>query len=96
MDIATEVSVMAPYSAAPKKRHFDALFHMFAHLNLHERSTMVFDLECVQHTEVAKPDWLEFHRDSTVEVPPDVPEPRGKPVQITGFVDNDHAREKVT
>ncbi len=96
MDIATEASVMASYSAAPRKGHLDALFHMFAYLNLHERSTMVFDPEHVQHAEVAKPDWSEFYRDTIVEVPPDAPEPRGKPVQITGFVDSDHAGDKVT
>jgi len=96
VDIATEVSIMASYSAAPRKGHLDALFHMFAYLNQHERSTMVFDPEYVQHAEVAKPDWSEFHRDTIVEVPPDAPEPRGKPVQITGFVDSDHAGDKVT
>ena len=57
---------------------------------------MVFDPEHVQHAEVAKPDWSEFYRDTIVEVPPDAPEPRGKPVQITGFVDSDHTGDKVT
>ncbi len=51
---------------------------MFAYLNLHEWSTMVFNLEYVQHTKVAKPDWSRFYRDTTVEVPPDAPKPRGK------------------
>ena len=61
MDIATEASVMATYSAAPRTGHLDASLHMFAYLNMHERSTMVFDLECVQHAEVVKPDWSQFY-----------------------------------
>jgi hypothetical protein len=36
-------------------------------------------------------DWSSFYPDAKEEVPVDMPEPRGKPVQIIGFVDASHA-----
>jgi len=96
IDIATEASIMASYSAAPRTGHFDAVMHMFAYLNQHERSTMVFDPDYVDYKVKPKPDWSEFYRDTIIEHPPDAPTPRGNPVQVTGFVDSDHAGDKVT
>jgi hypothetical protein len=47
-------------------------------------------------TKFAKVDWTDFYPDATEPIPPNAPEPRGKPVQINCFVDADHAGNKVT
>ena len=96
IDICTEVSMMASFCAAPRKGHLDAVMHMFAYLNSHERSRIVFDSSYVPHTDTPDPDWTEFYRDVTEEIPIDMPEPLGKPVQTTCFVDSDHAGDKLS
>lgn len=46
--------------------------------------------------EVEQQDWSEFYPDATEDLPPDMPEPRGKPIRITCFKDSDHAHDVVT
>ena len=96
IDICEEVSVMASYCAAPRRGHLDAVFHLFAYLNTHNRSKVVFDPSYVPHVEAVQPDWGDFYRHAEEAIPPDMPEPLGEPVQITCFVDSDHAGDKVT
>jgi len=40
--------------------------------------------------------WLEAYPHVVEELPPDMPEPKGKPARITCYVDVDHAHDKVT
>ena len=40
--------------------------------------------------------WKEFYPDATEDMPDNMPEPLGKPVKLTVFVDADHAHDKVT
>jgi hypothetical protein len=39
---------------------------------------------------------MDFYTNATEVLPLDMPEPLGEPVQITTFVDNDHAGDTVT
>lgn len=97
IDIATEVSIMAGFSAAPRVGHLNAVFDIFAYLKRHTRSRIVFDPiypNLPQGTE--QPDWTDFYKDVKEQVPLDAPEPLGKPVEMTAFVDSDHAGDKVT
>ena len=96
IDIAAEVSIMAAFAAAPRVGHLNAVFHIFAYLKRHTRSRIVFDSSYVNHPEVEKPDWSDFYKDATEQIPLDAPEPLGKPVEMTAFVDSDHAGDKVT
>ena len=41
-----------------------------------------------------KYDWTSFFGDVEEAIPPDMPEPRGKEVDIQLFVDSDHAGDK--
>ena len=94
-DVA-EVSMLAAYCAAPRTGHLEAVFHMFAYLKSHERSRLVFDPDYVNHIDEPEVDWSGFYHDAKESVPPDMPEPRGKEVEMTMFVDSDHAGDKVT
>ena len=40
--------------------------------------------------------WKDFYGDMVKENPPNIPEPLGKPVTITSFVDADHTSNLVT
>jgi hypothetical protein len=96
IDICAEVSIMASYCAAPRVGHLDAVMHIFAYLSTHKRSRIVFDSSYVPHVEQVKKDWSDFYRDAREEVPQDAPAPLGQPVQMTAFVDSDHAGDKMT
>lgn len=96
INIATEVSMLAAYCAAPRIGHFNAMLHIFAFLKLHPRSRLVFDDSYVpiDHGPVA--DFSEFYPDAREEIPPNAPEARGKVVQVIAFSDSDHAGDLLT
>jgi hypothetical protein len=96
VDICCEVSMMAAYNACPRVGHIEAVMHIFSYLSCHERSRLVFDDAYVDHSVHDRADWSEFYPDAKDVLPPDMPEPRGKPVQITMFVDASHAANVVT
>jgi len=96
IDIAAEVSMMAGFAAAPRIGHLNALFDIFAYLKSHTRSRLVFDPDYPEIPEAEKPDWSDFYHDAKEQIPPDAPEPLGKPVMMVAFVDSDHAGDKVT
>ncbi|GKY96005.1 hypothetical protein MPSEU_000561000 [Mayamaea pseudoterrestris] len=97
IDVATEVSMLASHMASPRKGHLDALFHIWAYLKHHSRSRMVFDsaYKSLQSKD-PPPEWKEFYHDAEERIPVDMPEARGKPVQIICFVDASHGSEKKT
>jgi len=102
VDICTEVSMMAADCAMPRKGHLDAVWHTFACLpaKRHDKSKMVFDSRSatfsVKTNELPRPDWLDFYKDVKEQVPHDAPESRGQAVELTAFVDSDHAWDTVT
>jgi len=96
VDICCEVSMLTAYNACPREGHMEAAMHIFAYLSCHERSNIVFDDSYVDHGLVERADWHEFYPNAKDTLPPDMPEPRGKPVQITMFVDASHAANVVT
>ena len=49
MDVATEVSMLATYSAAPRHGHLAAVLHLFAYLKKNPRSKLVFDPSDMEH-----------------------------------------------
>ena len=93
IDITCAVSMMAAFNAAPRAGHLEAVFHIFAYLQSHARSKNVMD--CHQWDIpvgiFCEEDWSEFYPDAIDEEPPNMPEPRGKYVQVVTFVDADNA-----
>ena len=53
-------------------------------------------MPAIDETRFTKCDWSEFYPDAEEKLPPDMPEPRGKSVVTTCFVDADHAGCKAT
>ena len=96
IDIACEVSILSSFLAAPRMGHIEAILHIYAYLRQHDRSRVVFDSDTVDHGEYVRPDWTDFYPDAREAVPTDAPEPRGKAVQSTCFVDADHASDRVS
>jgi hypothetical protein len=96
IDICCETSMMASHCAMPRQGHLEALFHMFAYLNSHDRSRLVFDDSYLPTFPKQQVDWADFYPDAKEQLPPDMPAPRGKAVEMLCFVDADHAGDKVS
>ena len=96
IDVTAEVSMLAAFLAGPREGHVEAMLHLFAYLNLHDRSRLVLDPSYIEHGEEPTSDWSGFYPEAVEDIPPDMPEPLGKAVQITAFVDSDHAGDLLT
>ena len=57
---------------------------------------MVFDptYPTIEKGDFPEHEWKHFYGDIQEAIPPDMPEPRGKEVDIRMFVDSDHAGDK--
>jgi hypothetical protein len=99
IDIAVETAIMSQYSASPREGHIEAVYHIFAYLAVHPYGKIVFDPtspmldeECFQHDV----DWKQFYGDIIEEEPNDMPNPLGLPVNVSCFVNANHAGNIIT
>lgn len=74
------------------------LYHMFAYLKSHDHSRLVLDPSCpkIDEAHFVKHDWTDFYHGAKEPIPSNAPEPRGKSVVISCFVDANHAGDRVT
>jgi hypothetical protein len=98
IDIALEVSMLSSHLALPRAGHLQAAFHIFGYLSKHYKRSLYF---CPAYSPVTginfvQADWGDFYKEAKEEIPDDIPTPLGKPVEITCFVDADHAANKQT
>jgi Reverse transcriptase (RNA-dependent DNA polymerase) len=98
LDILTEISLLSSYNAAPRRGHMEALLQVFSYLKRHPRASVVFDpgMPDIDHSGFKAYNWADFYGDVEEPLPPNMPEPMGKPVHITCSVDADHAGNLVT
>ena len=84
IDIITEVSVLSLHLALLCKGHLEAIFHLFAYLEKKHNSRIVFDLSypTIDMSTFKECDWKHFYGDAKEAIPPNVPKPRGKDVNI--------------
>lgn len=81
-----------------RDEHLEHVFHVLSYLKQHKKSTMVFDYTEPRFDEkVFKAcNWEKFYLGAEEEKPLNLPELRGKPAILTGFVGADHAGYKET
>jgi len=101
VDIYYEVAVLSQYLASPREGHLEALYQIFAYLKKHPKTSIVFDpinvtLDASAFAPFDVNAWREFYGDVVEELPTKMPEPLGNAVDITCFVDSDHAGNVVT
>ena len=93
-DVHYAASTMARYSAMPREGHLKQMLRVFGYLKHHQKGKVIVDTAKPTFTNERKIetlDWMQFYPQSTEEIPPDMPKPRGKPVVVTGYFDADHA-----
>eukprot|EP00978_Attheya_sp_CCMP212_P012643 scaffold31629_cov68-Attheya_sp.AAC.1 len=99
VDIITdEVSILVSQLALPRRGHLDAVFHIYAYLDIKHNSTMVFDptYPNIEIRDFKNCDWSNFYGDVKEVVPTNAPPSRGKEVDIWLYCDSDHAGEGLT
>lgn len=97
VDILLEVSVMSKYLAMPREGHLEQVLHIMGYLKCHKKLRLMFDSSCPKVDErwFTTYDWEEFYRDAEEAIPSNMPEPRGREVIISCFVDANHAGDVV-
>ena len=97
IDIMAEVSILASYNTMPRKGHLEAVYHLYAYLKAKHNSTMIFDPSYpkISESDFKEVDWKEFYGDVTEAIPPNAPEPRGKCIDLTLYVDASHADDRL-
>mmetsp|Transcript_6957 Transcript_6957/g.15349 ORF Transcript_6957/g.15349 Transcript_6957/m.15349 type:complete len:138 (-) Transcript_6957:553-966(-) len=90
--------MMSSYQANPRVGHLEALYLIFHFLNKNPMKRVVFDPREpeLDFSTFRNADWKEFYCDVKEEDPPNMPEPLGREVVMSCFVDANHAGNKVT
>ena len=106
IDILTETSLLLTYFTCPRFGYLHQALYVFKYLKDHNRSKVVFDPAYVgindNHLPMddrasTKATFMhELYPDAVEYRPKNAPKPRGRQVQITCFVDADHAGDKIT
>ena len=101
VDICLEVSMMSSHMAMPREGHIVQLFHIFSYLKKYHNTEMVFDPSdpVIDKSKYQEQDWTssEFgHVIGKLELPSNMPEPRGLGFTIRAKVDADHASDTIT
>ena len=96
------MSLLSRHLALPRRGHLDQAYNVVAYLEKHPNSKLVMDARPMRHKErYAKKfkenaECYEFYGEVREEIPSDAPKPLGKPIELTAFVDADHAGDKLT
>jgi len=99
VDICVEVSMMSSHLALPRVGHLEKVLHIFGYLKKHHNAEMPFDPSYpeINEQEFVRQDWSNtVYGDVKEELPPNMPEARGRGFVMRCFVDSDHAGESVT
>ena len=98
VDIITEVSNLASQLALPRQGHLEASLHIFAHLRDKHNARLALDptYPDINRDDFEGCDWKRYYGDVKEAIPPNMPPPRGKEVDLRMYVDSDHAGEKKT
>jgi hypothetical protein len=90
---------MSQYSASPRLGHIEAVYHICLYLTKHDKSHIIFDASSPNldlTNQQFDADWRPFYGDLKEEDLQHMPEPLGKPVDISCFVDANHAGNVIT
>jgi hypothetical protein len=90
--------MLSSYLACPCEGHLENALHVMGYLRLKHNSPLIFDPTYPDINQTAFPsyDWTEFYGNMDKALPPDMPSPLGKDIDLRMMVDSDHAGDKKT
>ena len=85
----------------PQKGHLDGMVRVFGYLNKFKKGKIMIDTNYPDHSGFKvtnSENWKEFYPDveEMMQTGKSVPRTKGPPIQITVYVDADHAHDMVT
>ena len=94
----TKVSMLSSHLEMPREGHLSTVFHIFGYLEGKHNNTLVFDptYPTINQEQFNTVDWGDFYSGAKEAIPLDIPEPRGKLINLRLYVDSDFAGNKVT
>ena len=96
-DIHYATSTLARFSMQPREGHLKAAKKVLGYLKKLDKGRIIFDTSIPEKIGTSEQhDWTAMYPDAEEEMPPDVLEPLGREVQVTAYVDADHAHDLVT
>ncbi|GKZ00699.1 hypothetical protein MPSEU_001021900 [Mayamaea pseudoterrestris] len=88
LDIHCAVMTLGRFRCAPRRGHLDRAKRVCGYLAEYPDAAIRFRTKIVDHGEPTKYDWLQsVYGNSSEELPWNMPIPKGKPVQLTTFMD---------
>jgi hypothetical protein len=96
VDVICEVSMLSSYLANPRDGHLDAALHLYSYLRNNHNARLVLDptYPKIDESNFKYRNWEGFYGDVKEELPPDMPKPLGKEVDLRLYVDSSHANDK--
>ena len=103
MDVAYATASLSRFTACPRKGHMDRAYRVFGYLKKYRNRRVVVDSRDpirVGGKDALNIDFVELFKDTypdaTEEIDCKVPEPMIDELEITAFVDSDHAHDRTT
>ncbi len=98
VDIATEVSLLSLHLALPHEGHLELALHIMGYLRRKHYTRLVFDptYPTIDLSLFPEYNWSGFYGDVKEVLPPDMPEPLGKDIDVRMMCDSDHVGEQRT
>ena len=100
VDINHEISLPSQYQASPQEGHVEQIMHTFHHISKKPKRSLHMDpgaphIDFSDFNQDAS-EFKEYYRDAQELMPHRMPQPRGKSVMTSGWVDASHAANKMT
>ena len=88
-DVQTAVMTMSSFRVAPRRGHLDRVKRIYGYLSKMRHAVIRIRTEEPDYSDIPDPqyDWTEVYGDVKEEIPVDAPEPLGKCVTLTHFLD---------
>lgn len=103
LDIAFATSSLSRFTACPRKGHLERVLRIFGYLRKYNNKQIIVDSRdpiLVGGKDAIDLDFTEIFReqypDAVEEIDKNIPKPLIDEIEITAFVDSDHAHDKVT
>jgi hypothetical protein len=103
VDVTFPVTSMSRFTACPRKGHLKRVLRIFGYLKKHKNRRIIVDSRdpiIEGGRDILDKDFTkifaDFYPDASEEIDRKIPEPLIDELEITAFVDSDHAHDKVT
>ena len=103
MDVTFAAASLSRFTACPRQGHLDRVLRVFGYLKKHRNRRIVIDSRdpiLKGSKDALRKDFTKefqsFYPDASEEIDPRCPEPLVDELEVTAFVDSDHAHDKVT